>query len=102
MKTTLGINGLSKSFLDDDFPEINRCPFCYSDSMVAFVAHEGFKPNDEKGLLIELESVYKLHGNYNKCEKWVTDYCSFAVYICRGCKRGNVLIHEAEDVGEDR
>jgi hypothetical protein len=86
MRTTIGENGLGKSW-QKKFPKTTKCMACGGISRIGFVAHEGM--DNDKG-----PYVCDLHKNKGKGNLWLHDCCSVAVYFCRDCLLPTALYNQ--------
>ncbi len=92
MKTTLGKDGLTKTW-QADFPETTECCQCGGESRIAFVAHEGIGDDDDTPPPTPL--VYDYHTDNSEGNRWLHDCCAVAVYFCKNCLEATSLFNQA-------
>jgi len=89
MKTTIGKEGLSKTW-QADFPETTVCVLCSGMARIGFVAHEGMDDDDQVVWPRDyVQFVSDLHKN-----DWLHDCCAVAVYFCCNCLNPTALYNQ--------
>ena len=91
MRVTLGKEGLSKTWQEAFEPTV-MCSNCYSEALIAFVAHEGLDEDDA-----DAARVYDMHTNKGRRGRggyWLHDRCAVAVYICQDCFEATAIFNQ--------